>query len=281
MMFGAYLRAQDGKKPEFYAGEPKDEKADKQSQNLADQSSANTTAQNFLTQPEDSLKNDDTPQGQTSFERAQDAVHEYNIVKQMLINNSLPISEGKLDTQKESVFARMLIIDKKILLNLLIDLQRFRKTLNLKKSFYIFHVEYDGKPPEHAKWHREVDRRVTQTFRQLNIRRLIDIIGYDPSQYFKGELRNEDLKEIGKGNLPTRGQQRGAGAQRLNSRGAPSFPSKKDPTASNSKLDKLEDMYRHENLSQNLSQVVSKYDVASRQIKEMIDLLRKVNVSKE
>jgi len=27
MMFGAYLRAQDGKKPEFYAGEPKDEKA--------------------------------------------------------------------------------------------------------------------------------------------------------------------------------------------------------------------------------------------------------------
>jgi len=204
-------------------------------QNPADQSSA--TAQNLLTQPEDSLKNDDTPQGQTSFERAQDAVHEYNIVKQMLINNSLPISERKLDTQKESVFARSLIIDKKILLNLLIDLQRFRKTLNLKKSFYIFHVEYDGKPPEHSKWHREVDVRVTQTFRQLNIRRLIDIIGYDPSQYFKGEVRNEELKEIGKGNLPTRGQQRGVNASRFNSRGAPGFSPKRDPAASNSRLE--------------------------------------------
>ena len=38
------------------------------------------------------------------------------------------------------------------------------------------------------KWHQKVEVRVTQTFRALNIRRLIDIIGYDPSQYFKGEL---------------------------------------------------------------------------------------------
>ena len=52
----------------------------------------------------------------------------------MLINNSLPIIEGKYDNKKgKSVFSRKLIVDKKILLNLLIDLQRFRKLLNLKK----------------------------------------------------------------------------------------------------------------------------------------------------
>lgn len=83
----------------------------------------------------------------------------------MLVNNSLPISEGKLDNQKQSVFSRKLIIDKKLLLNLLIDLQRMRKTLNLKKSFYIFHISYDGKPKEMAKWHEKVEVRVTQTFR--------------------------------------------------------------------------------------------------------------------
>jgi len=155
-----------------------------------------------LTQGEDSLKAEVTPQGYKS-NSAQDVVHEYNIVKQMLINNSLPISEGKLDKQKQSVFSRKLIIDKKILLNLLIDLQRFRKTLNLTKSFYIFHVGYEGKPPEMAKWHEKVEVRATQTFRQLNIRRLIDIIGYDPSQYFKGELSFQHMHDISRGNLPS------------------------------------------------------------------------------
>jgi len=47
---------------------------------------------------------------------------------------------------------------------------------------------YYGKPAEMEKWHQKVEVRVTQTFKQLNIRRLIDIIGYDPSQYFKGEM---------------------------------------------------------------------------------------------
>lgn len=117
-----------------------------------------------------------------------DVVHEYNIVKQMLINNSLPVSAGKLDSNSTSIFSRKLIIDKKILYSMLIDLQRFRKLLNLKKSFYIFHRNYDGKPAEMAKWHEKVEVRVTQTFRQLNIRRVIDIIGYDPSSYFKGEM---------------------------------------------------------------------------------------------
>ena len=63
---------------------------------------------------------------------------------------------------------------------------------------FIFTISYDGKPEKMAKWHNKVEIRVTQTFRQLNIRRLIDIIGYDPSQYFKGEMSymvTQDLKK--------------------------------------------------------------------------------------
>jgi len=60
-----------------------------------------------------------------------------------------------------------------------------------------------------------------------------------------------------------------------------SFPNKRDGNIANSKLDQLEDIYRHENLSQDLNQVVSKYDVASRQIQDLVEMLRKVNVSKE
>jgi len=33
----------------------------------------------------------------------------------------------------------------------------------------------------------------------LNIRRLIDIIGYDPSQYFKGDMSYENISKIRKG----------------------------------------------------------------------------------
>jgi hypothetical protein len=70
--------------------------------------------------------------------------------------------------------------------------------LNIKKKMFIFTISYDGKPEKMAKWHNKVEIRVTQTFRQLNIRRLIDIIGYDPSQYFKGEMSymvTQDLKK--------------------------------------------------------------------------------------
>jgi hypothetical protein len=56
-----------------------------------------------------------TTQGEKSeIEKALDVVQEYNIVKQMLINNSLPIQEGNM--------SRKLIIDKKIIMNLLVDL---------------------------------------------------------------------------------------------------------------------------------------------------------------
>jgi hypothetical protein len=108
---------------------------------------------------EDPLKLENS---RSEFDSAMDSIQEYNIVKQMLINNSLPINERVED---QSTISRKMVIDKKILLNLLIDLQRFRKLLNLKKSFYIFNISYDGKPKEMAKWHDKVEVRVTQTFR--------------------------------------------------------------------------------------------------------------------
>lgn len=59
--------------------------------------------------------------------------------------------------------------------------------MNIKKSFFIFTETYFGKRKKEkkfTKWYDKVEVRVTQTFKQLNIRRLIDIIGYDPSSYF-------------------------------------------------------------------------------------------------
>lgn len=48
-----------------------------------------------------------------------DNIQAYNIVKDMLVHNSLPINKGNSD---EAIITRKLIIDKKIMLNLLIDL---------------------------------------------------------------------------------------------------------------------------------------------------------------
>lgn len=36
-------------------------------------------------------------------------------------------------------------------------------------------------------------------------------------------------------------------------------------------------MYRNENLSMNMTQVVDRSDLASRQMKELVDILRKIN----
>lgn len=63
---------------------------------------------------------------------------------------------------------------------MLIDLERMRKVLNLKKCFFIFHIPYEGKPSEMNAWHLKVEARVTQTLKFFNTARLLKIIGYDP-----------------------------------------------------------------------------------------------------
>lgn len=107
-------------------------------------------------------KSGDFSQDRTDlYHLAHEILNEFNIVKQMLINNSLPVADGKLATSNESIFSRKLIVDKRIVYRLLLDLQRYRKLQNLKKSFFIFHRSYDGKPPEMAKWHHKVEVRVS------------------------------------------------------------------------------------------------------------------------
>lgn len=192
---------------------------------------------------------------------------EYVIVKKMLINNALPIAAGKLDIAKQSAYSHKLIIDKKILYNMMLDLQRFRKLLLLKKSFFIFQQSYDGKPEEHAGWHKKVEERITQTFMLMNMRRVINIIGYDPSNYFKGEMSFVNMEQIRKGNVPDMAP-RTDGV--LSSKSSPM----KKPLPAGQKMDKMQSLYRHTNLNQNLKDVGQKYDVTSRQLKSLVDMLR-------
>ena len=132
-------------------------------------------------------------------------------MKNMLINNSLPIVDGKIRKdagKQEEIYSRRLIVDKRILLNLMTDLQRFRKLLNIKKKNFIFHAPYYGKPKEFAAWHTKVESIVTSTFKQLNIRRLIDIIGYDPALYLNKRMSYgniDNIKRVGQGELLSRG----------------------------------------------------------------------------
>ncbi len=62
-----------------------------------------------------------------------------------------------------------------------------RKVLYLKKSFYIFHIPYEGKPAQLNSWHKKVDARITQTLKYLNTSRLLKIIGYNPADHIKIE----------------------------------------------------------------------------------------------
>jgi hypothetical protein len=83
-----------------------------------------------------------------------------------------------------------ILFDKKTFHALLVDLERMRKVLNLKKSFYIFHIPYEGKPSSLNSWHKKVDQRITQTLKYLNTSRLLKIIGYNPADHMKIESIN-------------------------------------------------------------------------------------------
>ena len=120
-------------------------------------------------------------------------VLEYNVVKQVLLNNSIPVDMREIQQQnslKRKGWGTRILFDKKTFHLLLVDLERMRKVLNLKKSFYIFHIPYEGKPSQLNSWHRKVESRITQTLKYLNTGRLLKIIGYDPADHIKGEQIN-------------------------------------------------------------------------------------------
>lgn len=115
MMFGSATKKDEAKKS--YREKGTDERVNKTE---LDQSEfTNATQMHILPSARAGEDSSAVPQGTTQgekseIEQALDVVQEYNIVKQMLINNSLPIQEGNM--------SRKLIIDKKIIMNLLVDL---------------------------------------------------------------------------------------------------------------------------------------------------------------
>lgn len=118
-------------------------------------------------------------------------VQEYNVVKQVLLNNSTPVDMRSISSSSSGMrrkgWGTQVLFDKKMFHMLLIDLERMRRVLNLKKSFYIFHIPYEGKPQQMDAWHKKVEARITQTLRYLNTARLLKIIGYDPAERIKTE----------------------------------------------------------------------------------------------
>ena len=80
-----------------------------------------------------------------------------------------------------------LLFDKKIFFKILLDMERMRKILNLKKQFFIFHQEYNGKPDYLQPWFDKVEERMNMTMKFLNTSRLLKIINYDPVLHIKAE----------------------------------------------------------------------------------------------
>ena len=131
-------------------------------------------------------------EGGDQGDMVEQVVKEFTVVKQVLLNNSIPVDmrEIQQNSMKRKGWGMRILFDKKTFYQLLIDLERMRKVLYLKKKFYIFHILYEGKPRELDSWHRKVERRITQTLKFLNTARLLKIIGYDPIYHIKMEQIN-------------------------------------------------------------------------------------------
>lgn len=58
-----------------------------------------------------------------------------------------------MNSYKKKGWGMRLLFDKKVFHKLLMDMERMRKLLNLKKQFFIFHIPYEGKPVDMNAWH--------------------------------------------------------------------------------------------------------------------------------
>ena len=123
----------------------------------------------------------------TKEEVIEQVVKEFEVVKQVLLNNSIPVDmkEIQQNNAKKKGWGMRLLFDKKTFHALLLDLERMRTVLNLKKSLFIFNIPYEGKPSQLTNWHLKVEFRITQTLKFLNTARLLKIIGYDPAYHIK------------------------------------------------------------------------------------------------
>ncbi len=81
-------------------------------------------------------------------------MHEYATIKQVLINNAIPVDLAAIESggQQKGVqentkgWGMRVLFDKKVFLALLHELENMRKILQVKKMYYIFHLPYEGKP---------------------------------------------------------------------------------------------------------------------------------------
>ena len=133
------------------------------------------------------LLDDDT------FFSVEKVVHEFSTIKQVLINNAIPVDLTQIEAgglQKSEGrhtkgWGMRVLFDKKVFLSLLTELESMRKILQVKKMMFLFHVPYEGKSEKLGEWHKKVELRTTQTLKILNSARLLRIIGYDPTLYIK------------------------------------------------------------------------------------------------
>ena len=155
------------------------------------------------------------PMDDETFFKVERIVQEYNTIKQVLINNAIPVdlahiaSGGKHKGQAKNSkgWGMRVLFDKHVFQNTLVELEQMRKLHSVKKQFYLFHLPYFGKPKKMTAWHRKVEARTTQTLKFVNLARLLRIIQYDPSQYMSmqklNQLTNNVVERPGDGASPS------------------------------------------------------------------------------
>lgn len=92
-------------------------------------------------------------------------VEEFNVIKQVLINNAIPVDFAELDRSGQSKtgeknsrgWGMRVLFDKKVFMSLLTELEQMRKIYSIKKQFYLFNLPYEGKPKKLSAWHQKVE----------------------------------------------------------------------------------------------------------------------------
>lgn len=98
-------------------------------------------------------------------------VTEFETVKQVLINNAIPVDLAQIESgghehgQSKGTrgWGTRILFDKKVFMQLLQELENMRKVLQVKKMFYIFNLRYEGKGKNATddNWRRKVQHRTT------------------------------------------------------------------------------------------------------------------------
>ena len=208
-----------------------------------------------------------------TFFKVERIVQEYNTIKQVLINNAIPVDLAHIASggthkgqQKNSKgWGMRVLFDKKVFQYTLVELEQMRKLYSVKKQFYLFHLPYFGKPKKMTPWYRKVEARTTQTLKFVNLARILRIIQYDPAQYMSMHKLNQMTSSAGIEVGP--GEKAGP---RDSLQSAISL-------SGESYRNSLIEQTRKSNIGSNLFQILSKYNKAGSFLRSITDIVRKVN----